>query len=192
MPTLDATVGGPNANSYLTLDEAAVYFDNRIPITPPWAPTGDASTRLLITGTRTLNNMFRGGRTLVKKSGGDSYYIVNRKWRGQRATSTQRLDFPRTGLVDGAGNPVPSDVIPEEIKFATAELSGQLGAGDRTLDSDVVTQGIKSVSAGSVSVSFKDDIATQVLPDAVVNNIPPWWYDDETIDYANSFEFEVI
>jgi len=191
MPTIDATAGGANANSYETLEEAAEYFDNRLPIVPPWAPTGDASERLLITATRTLNNMFRGGRTLVKK-GTDSYYIINRKWKGQRATTTQRLDFPRIGLVDADGNAVPSDSVPQEIKDATSELAGQLGAGDRTLDSDVVVQGIKSVSAGSVSVSFKDDVSAQVLPDAVVNNIPPWWYDDEQIELTNTFEFEVV
>jgi len=191
--TINATPGDPDANSYDTLQEVNDYFDARIPLNPPWNPATDPASRAIVTATRTIDSLASGRRRLVKPASGDAYYIVGRKWTGTPATSTQALAWPRIGMYDRNGNPIPADVIPRELKEATAELSGQLQQTDRTLDNAVSAQGIKSISAGSVSVAFKDDIDVKVLSDMVLNLMPPSWFTEETIEGATSvFDFEVI
>jgi hypothetical protein len=95
-------------------------------------------------------------------------------------------------MYDANGNPIPSDVIPQALKDAESELAGQLVMSDTTLDNAVAVGGIKSVSAGSVSVTFKDDIAAHVLPDAVSNLLPPSWLTDELVEPALSALFDVV
>ncbi len=187
--TIVSTPGAANANSYQEVAEADAYFEARLPLDPPWEDA-DSKELLLIMGTRVLDAMFRGGRVLVQ--GDKPYYVVRRAWAGVPASSTQRLAFPRIGLKHDNGTDVASNEIPWELKEAHAELSGQLGLGDRTLDSDVSVQGITSVSAGSVSVSFRDGyIDPRVIPDAVINLIPPSWYTEELIEQTSGFDFQV-
>lgn len=82
--------------------------------------------------------------------------------------------------------------IPQELKDAESELAGQLGNADRTLDNDVIVQGLTSVRAGSVSLSFKDTIFPQVIPDAVFNLMPLSWLTDELYEPAQRAMFDVV
>jgi hypothetical protein len=82
-------------------------------------------------------------------------------------------------------------VFPSALMEATAELAGQLGITDRTLDNDVITQGITSVKAGSVAVTFKNEIIAQVIPDAVYNLMPQSWLTDELYELAEPAFFTV-
>lgn len=82
--------------------------------------------------------------------------------------------------------------MPQAVKDAESELAGQLIISDTTLDNAVAVGGIKSVSAGSVSVSFKDDIAAHVLPDAVLALMPPSWFTDELVEPAVRAQFNVV
>jgi len=99
-------------------------------------------------------------------------------------------------MFDANGNPIPVDEIPDELKEATAELAGQLVAADTTLDNAASAAGLKSVTAGSVSVSFKDMIEARVLPDAVWNLMPPSWFTAESIEpvYSSMYpaQFDVV
>lgn len=193
MPTIDATVGGANANSYETQAEANTYFDNRIAIVPAWPTTGDNAIRALIMGTRTLDALAQPFKTFFPAQGGSpAYYRVRRQWTGAPATTTQRLAWPRTGMLDANGNEIDSATIPQALKDALSEFAGQLLKGDRTLDNDTIIQGITAVRAGSVSVNFKQDIIAQVIPDAVYNLLPQSWLTDELYVMANSAEFDVI
>ena len=188
MATIDATVGGLAANSYETLVEAEVYFTIRLPLVG-WA--GDKSV-LLIMGTRVLDAIARPFKQLVTPSSGAPYYRIRRTWTGLPASATQKLAWPRTGMFDMNGNAIASNVIPQDLKDALSELAGQLGASDRTLDNDVVVQGLTSVKAGSVSLTFKEMIESHVLPDAVWNLMPVSWFTDELIVPAYLAEFDVV
>jgi len=193
MPTIIATIGAANANSYETQAEANTYFDERVPITPPWVSSGDASIRALIMATRVLDMFAQPVKIYVPGSGGNpGYNFVRRQWTGAPASATQRLAWPRTGMFDRNGNAILSNVIPRELKEAESELAGQLLIEDTTLNLDQVVQGVSSVSAGSVSVSFKDTIIPQKLPDAVLNLMPPSWFTDDVIEGTSSMEFEVL
>lgn len=192
--TLVSTPGAANANSYEEIAEADAYFEARLPLVPPWDESGTKDIQLVM-ATRLIDAMFRGGRVYVQKIGDKpGYYLVRRAWNGLPSTTTQRLAFPRTGLFHENGAVVEADEIPWELKEAVAEFAGQLGVGDRTLDSDVNVQGITSVRAGSVSVTFKDGyIDPRVVPDAVINLIPPSWYTEEQeIPAGPGFDFEAM
>lgn len=193
-PTIVATPGASNANSYLTVAEADAYFDARLPLTPAWEDA-DSRETLLVMATRLIDSMFRGGSVLIPGNGLTSaYYIVRPKWTGSPATTTQKLAWPRSGMYDANGNAISESVIPDALKEAVAEFAGQLQIADRSLDSSVTTQGISSVSAGSVSVSFRQGwIDPQVVPDAVMNLLPPSWYALPEIESANGpAVFEVL
>jgi hypothetical protein len=191
-PIINATVADPAANSYCTHDEADAYFDSRLPIVPPWVASGEAVA--LVMACRSLESSLFPSKLFVPASGGhDAYYRQRRTWTGLPATTTQKLAWPRTGMVDRNGNEIPSNVIPQELKDAQSEFAGQLLKTDRTLDNDVIVQGITSLRAGPVSLSFKQDgIFAQVIPDAVLNLIPPSWLTDEIITPAYGAEFDVV
>lgn len=175
--------GAPDANTLVSLARANYYFERRLPLNPPWITTGDTPAMLLIMATRVLTVMNTPKRALKWDRAGKPYYYTPRTWQGELSTLTQSLVFPRKNLKDMLGRDVPEDIVPEEIEFVTAELAGQLRIADRTLDNDIKLQGISSITAGPVALEFKDMIETQVLPDAVMNLIPPSFLSDEVIDY---------
>lgn len=191
MPTLIVTVGGVDSNSYETHAEANTYFDERVPIVPPWVASGQEA--VLIMATRTLDALAQPFKTLFPGSGGQAaYYRIRRQWTGQAATTTQRLAWPRIGMFDRNGNAISANVIPQELKDAESELAGQLKRSDRTLDNDVVIQGLNSLRAGPVSLGFNKDIIPQVIPDAVYNLMPQSWLTDEKYESANPAMFGVV
>lgn len=193
--TLIATPGAPDANSYLTEEEADAYFESRIPLDPPWDEVEDKA-RLLVMATRLLDATFQPMKIFVPFKPGQGtasgYYRTRPQWTGYPATKTQRLAWPRRKMYDRNGNEIPDNVIPEELKEAVAEFAGQLAMRDRSLDNDVVVQGITSIRAGSVSLSFKDGVLPQVIPDAVRNLLVESWLTDELIEPAQQAEFGVL
>jgi hypothetical protein len=189
-PTIVATPGATNANSYLTQAEGQTYFDSRLPVAG-W-DDGDQVV-LLIMATRVLNALARPFRWLVPAQDGvAAHYRTRRQWTGLPASSTQKLAWPRTGMYDGNGNVIASTAIHQDLKEATAELAGQLGNADRTLDNDVQAQGVTSVRAGSVALTFKDMIESKVIPDAVWDLMPPSWFTDELVEPAMPAQFDVV
>lgn len=188
---LDATVGGASSNSFCLLSEAQDYFDARLPV-DGW-DNADSQTVLLVMATRMLSALAQPFKTLIPAQGGvPAYYRVRRQWTGMPATTMQRLPWPRIGMYDSNNNLIPSDVIPQELKEAEAEFAGQLGISDRTLDNDVIVQGLKDLRAGPISLSFKDNITAQVIPDAVYNLMPQSWLTDELFESAMPAIFDII
>lgn len=184
--TIVATPGVANANSYVTVEEADAYFKARLPLTPPWEDADD-KTAALAMAARVLNAVAIPRRRRV-----DDYYIVGRAWTGLPATTTQALAWPRIGMFDANGNAIPVDAIPQALKDAQAELAGQLIASDTTQDNAVAVQGITSIKAGSVALTFKDMITQHVLPDAVWLLMPDSWFTEEIVEPALLGQFDVI
>ena len=156
MPSVIATAGSASANSYCTVEEATAYHAARLS-SPEWtAASADNKAVAVIMATRVLDQQFL--------------------WAEYQSTKEQALRWPRTGILDASELAfVPSDSIPSELKNATAELAWSLLKGDRTLDSDVEAQGLKSLTAGPVSLTFKDNVSAKVLPDSVFYMLPRWW-----------------
>ncbi len=135
MPTVIATPGATDANSYTTVAEADAYFGDSFG-RGLWT-TASASDKeaLVITASRTLDQ-----------------YIL---WIGQKATVDQAMEWPRKGT------PYASDVIPSKVKYATFELAyftlenGGLSFAQQTVD---------SVKVGPVSVDFSKNSTDAGIP----------------------------
>lgn len=181
------------ANSFISLAEYAYYHERRLPLDPPVVVTGDVAARNVIMATRVLSAMIQPRKTLRWDKDGKPYYYTSRTWTGTIATDTQALAWGREGMYDNLGRAILDNVIPLELKDATAEFAGQLGNGDRTLDSDIAVQGITSIKAGSVALTFKEMVQAQVLPDMVLNLMPVSWLTDEIVSYGvRNVLFEVV
>ena len=151
--TLDTTIGGASANAYCTLAEAATYHESH-PYATVWEDAiDDERNRAIVTATRLLDQHIG--------------------WFGWVVNSVQARQWPRVGCITrGGAYPVLSTVVPEDVKRATAELARQLLASDRTADSDVETQGLTSLTAGSVAMTFDQArVKVKVIPDAVASMI---------------------
>lgn len=117
--TIDATVGGANANSYVTLAQAETYLEARLNISAWTAATTDTKNRALVEAQRTLSPL---------------------PWAGSRSTDTQALAWPRQ-YVANPDAPLPlttvarenllptyvvyyeSNIVPERVKQAQVELA---------------------------------------------------------------------
>lgn len=165
MATINAEAGSTTANSYASLEDAAAYHD-----THPYAATWDDAdedqkVRALITATRTLDTWF--------------------DWNGDISSLTQRLLWPRRGVLRPGISPGMQDVrrndwhepfgvlldsatVPVIIAEATSELARQLLDSNRTADSDVESQGIRSLKAGPVDITFSSATTAKPIPDAVM------------------------
>lgn len=105
--SIDATVGGASANSFVTLAEATTYLSGRLNATLWDAALTDPQNRALVEATRELNNLAYDAR---------------------RATNTQALQWPRFFAKDPDAAYFQvwyfdSTVIPQRIKDATCELA---------------------------------------------------------------------
>lgn len=103
-PTLDATLGGENSNSYCDLVFATAYASNQ-----SWGDTWAALTQAqqevaLINATKWLETL---------------------PYDGSRCSATQALAWPRSGVsCDGVA--ATCDIIPVRIRQAEVELAWQL------------------------------------------------------------------
>lgn len=109
-PTIVATAGASNANSYLTVAGADSIANGMIGTLAWSSASNDEKARALITATNGLETL---------------------SWAGNRASSTQALSWPRTNASCGHKT-VSSDEIPREVELATFDLANAL-LGDPTL-----------------------------------------------------------
>jgi len=110
----------------------------------------------------------------------------------QDATIIDSTHFSIPLDVNTAGTGGRVTILPQPLKDAESELAGQLLTQDRTLDNDVNVQGIKSIRAGSVGITFGGDVVTQVIPMAVYDLMPQSWLTDELYIPANLAMFDVV
>jgi hypothetical protein len=147
--SIDATVGGANANSYLTLEAAQAIIDGFVEdadVTAWASATTDQKNRALFTATQRLDR---------------------ERFLGARATDTQALQWPRTGVrkpdtyinTYAVGFPFrittdyyTDDEIPQQVQYAQVVLAVYLhnnpdGIGLSGLED------YKNVKIGSIDVT---------------------------------------
>ena len=108
MATLKATPGAVDANAYATRDQAVAIFEGR-PGASAWASATDAKRdAALVEATAELEQRFT--------------------WRGEAASTTQALAFPRIGLTrdraEVAGDSIPAELVRAVSLYADFLLSG--------------------------------------------------------------------
>lgn len=146
---LDATPGGVNADSYVTVAEADAYFGNRLHASA-WTALGtsDKEKALKMATVR----------------------LDEEHWDGARAEdiSLQALRWPRYGAVDIDGHGIEGDEIPRQLKEATYELALAMVATDLLKASGL--EGFESIKVGPISVDVRQ-IPEGNLPDVVVRRL---------------------
>lgn len=174
--SLKADVGASDSNSYCTVEEANTFHASRLG-SDTWDGASPADKeKALMSATWILDAFFSStGDPRTQQQNPNLPKNAYFQWTGQAASETQALCWPRVGMVSRNGFPIASNVLPKELKNATAEFARQLLDGDRTLDNDVEAMGITSLRAGPVSLSFKDVIVKKTVPDAVVSLLVPSW-----------------
>lgn len=110
MPTLVATAGASNANSYLSVAGADSIADGMVGTLAWTTATSDNKVKALITATNGMETL---------------------GWIGTRATTTQALSWPRANASCGDKS-YEDDEIPREVELSTFDLANAL-LGDPTL-----------------------------------------------------------
>ncbi len=145
--SLNATVGSSDANSYVTVAEANIYFADRLHA-EVW-DNADNADSALITASRMLD-----------------WYV---KWKGYKSTSEQSMGWPRVNVLRRDGTEVDDSIIPQEVKVAVYELALSSITSDRTADDPMA--GIEQVKAGSLMVKADngdiDSTAADTIPEKV-------------------------
>ena len=134
--TINATVKGENANSYVTLTEANSYFET-VPDSTTWDDkTVDQKNRALIAATRWIDSFV--------------YY-------GNRCDDGQALKFPRNNYqVDGVE--LACSKIPNNIKYAQYELARALANDTDAITGTSGKEGnIEQAKLGDLEVKFNTD-----------------------------------
>jgi len=72
------------------------------------------------------------------------------RWHGVRMTSTQALDWPRSGVVVD-GYSVASNAVPVDVANACADLAFKAAAGDLTPD---LTRGVVREKVGPIETEY--------------------------------------
>ena len=147
--SLDATVKGPTANSYLTRAEATVLLvDSRLHSTA-WSSATDADKdKALIWATSLIDTSF--------------------DFDGNKTTQEQALRWPRAGLLNRDNWYINQDTLPNDLKLATAELAMALLGGDRTLEPSLLGKGISSAKVGPIEVKLDKSQVASLMPSHVI------------------------
>lgn len=152
--TLVATAGASNANSYATVAEGNTYHEAHL-YASTWNPAIDAKkAQALVWATRLLDEHI--------------------DWDGEKATTTQALRWPRTGMEDLDGIDVDDDVIPQKVKDATAELARLLIAADLTTEAS--ESSIAKLKVGAIEIEYgsPEMAVSETIPDAVFFMLRQW------------------
>lgn len=151
---LVTTVGAANANSWASVVEFKAYRDARLPsVASVLTATDPQIEAALIVAARAMDS--------------------DLAWTGTAVDAVQAMTWPRVGMFTRNGFTISTTTIPQQLKDAQSEWAYQLLAGtDFTADNDAQKQGIASVKAGSVAVTFQSvDSSTRESVDMIIRRL---------------------
>ena len=145
-PTIDATVGGASANSYITRANAQVHFNGRLSA-DEWTNASNADKdRALIMAT---------------------YRMEQEQYEGSPVTTSQNLKWPRYSAYNDSGDTYASDEIPDVVERAVCELALAI-LKDPTIMSDSGMEGFTKVGVGPLAVEPRASRRAGTLPQHVI------------------------
>lgn len=188
--TIDSTLSGENANSYVTLSYADDYFANHYNAdkTATWASFSDEQkTALLIHATALgIEKLTFVAKHTLQSMNYTSYvspaglvYSFNDLALPYKAVFNQRLQFPRTVDINSSSQ----YFIPEDVKYAQCEQAVYLA---EQIDDESLDNSAKGIKAESFTVgpikSFQEfdsgrgvntvsPIAKQMLENYLLKNV---------------------
>lgn len=148
--SLNATAGSANANAYCDVTFADAYFDERLN-SGDWASATTMNKEAsIITATRALDK---------------------EEFVGYRASTTQALKFPRTGIVnEDSGVEYSSASVPDDIKRACCELALALLIDPEMFDGGL--EDFANLGLGDESFTLRNVVAK--YPRAVMQFLEPF------------------
>jgi len=94
--------------------------------------------------------------------------LESERYKGTKATSGQRLKWPRYGVLDDDDEEYAADVVPRFIKEAQMELAlAVANAGATDFFADTGLEGFDSTSVGPLSVTINHQFMAGQLPATV-------------------------
>jgi hypothetical protein len=135
MTVSTVTIGSDTYDVYVTNAEANTYHNASLAtISTDWlALTTDQQNRSIVMATRILDG---------------------EDWAGQKTSSSQALEHPRTGLTTCDGVAVGSSTLAPGLEDATSLLAAILADDPTALDSPDSGSNIKRAKAGEAEVEF--------------------------------------
>lgn len=136
-----------NAESYYSVTNTDTYFSSS---------RGDASTYAedwTAASTATKEACLRWATRLLDKLW---------RWDGEQVSTTQALRWPRRYCFDDEGNEITSTTIPNDLKYAVAEMARALLVDASRVDDPEV--GLSSLTVGPINLAFDKFDRAGVLP----------------------------
>lgn len=149
----------PNSNSYIDVAGATDYLAANIHVSASWAAlTLDVQQYLLAWASRYLDQRATWNGTPA------SQFLGNPDVTNLVATwavpaipdvqTQQSMRWPRSGVRDVDGTPIPSNVIPRQLQEATAEMARYLIQNDRSLERP--QDGLVELKVADIMIKFRD------------------------------------
>lgn len=149
---LITTPSAPDANSYLSVDDANTILTESQLYSTTWdAATDDDKVRVLLWATRLIDTYFDFDGSIT-------------------VYPTQALAWPRYGVVDREGRVIDQTSIPLRVEQATAEFARFLLARDRTQEPSIWATGLSQIQVGPIDlrVDQRRTETVNFIPDSVV------------------------
>ncbi len=153
MLTVDAVSQSPTGNAYQVASDVTNLLTGRLYTTTWTALISAEKDSVVIWATGLMEQCF--------------------EYNGYLKTLTQRLKLPRTGLQDSEGRLLSSDVVPDLILQAHAELCLALSKRDRTAEPDVFGLGMSDIRVGPISIKVDKTMVIGLIPDNVIQMLAP-------------------
>lgn len=155
MATIDATVAGASANSYITEAEGDTFADERLQ-TSNWDDATSADKiSALIMATRRLDD---------------------EKYQGLKDTDGQALKWPRINATNDDGEEFATDAIPDIVKEAQFELALHYLNENASSTDPLAPTGLEQfdeATVGPMSVKIRRGFSAVELPDSVRRKLRP-------------------
>ena len=95
------------------------------------------------------------------------------QWYGRQRELTQRLRWPRSGVVDLDNDFYDYDTIPELLTNGTAELALALLEKNRVKEPGILGLGLEAVSIGSIRLTASQSQREDLIPENVLGMLSP-------------------
>lgn len=139
------TIGGVDYQSYASVAEADAYLAVDPTRSAAWAALNtDTKGSYLVAATRRMDAL---------------------RWSGSKVSSSQELQWPRSGVTDRDGNAVSETGIPQALEDATILVAGSVALDTNTANTASSGSNIKAVGAGSARVEFFRPTTGKALQD---------------------------
>ena len=157
--------------SYLTVQEATELLSNTIGAESWLSLTESNKNASLIQASFLLDSNF--------------------DWLGSITNQSQELRWPRTGVVDRDNRQIPSDEVPQSVKYATVLMALHLTKAGGI---STVTTNLKSLKVGPISLSMDSDesITSQVVPKMIVSLLNSLGFYTGLSDNSTAYNVQVL